>query len=169
MDAWSDGERGGWGAKPGGRRHQRYPASGIEDPISVLRERVETVTARERELVEMRSQVARRLASLDKRGSRRAETRLSERETQVAVGEEKLAQLELELQAKIAVAEEREREAAFELSLANAEREKLDERQRAAEEVERELAELRRRLDDERAALPPVPGRDAGFSGSAVG
>jgi uncharacterized protein (DUF3084 family) len=173
MEAGGDAERSGRGNKSRGRGRQDYPATGIDDHARVLGERVESVAAREHELIEMRAQLERRLADLDKQGGRRADRQLLEREKQVAAGEERLAQLEQELQAKVAAAEEREREVAFELSLANAEREKLDERERAAKEVERELAELRERLDDERSPLsstappPATPEAKSSLSGGS--
>jgi hypothetical protein len=156
MESWDGAERGGWGDRSRGRGRRDYPASGIDDLTRELRERVEEAAAREHELVEMQDRLARRLADLDKKANRRVEKQLSEREQQVAAGEQKLAQLEHELQAKIAAAEEREREAAFELALANAEREKLDERERAVKEVARELAGLRERLDEEQAGKKPA-------------
>jgi chromosome segregation ATPase len=120
-----------------------------------LRERIESVRVRERELVEVRAQLARRLADLDKtKGSRRHDKLLTEREQQLAAREE-------ELEAKFAAAEQREREAVSKLAFATAEREKLDERERAVKDAERDLAKQRRRLQEEHAALstvePPPP------------
>jgi peptidoglycan hydrolase CwlO-like protein len=95
------------------------------------------------------------LADLDKtKRSRRDDKLLTEREQQLAAREE-------ELEAKFATAEQREREAVSKLALATAEREKLDERERAVKDAERELAKQRRRLQEEHAALstvePPPP------------
>jgi hypothetical protein len=58
-----------------------------------------------------------------------------------------------ELERAVAAAERREREAAQELALAQAEREKLDERERSIRKVERELAGLRVQLEQERQRL----------------
>ena len=123
------------------RDRQGFAPAGIEELKRVLRERLNSVAAREHEL-------ATRLADLDKKAktSPRDEIQLSEREQQLAAREE-------ELGAQIAEAEQREREAASELALASAEREKLDERERAVKDIERELAGRRRLLETERATL----------------
>jgi chromosome segregation ATPase len=118
-----------------------------DDAERELRERIESVRARERELLDVRAQLARRLADLDKDNRSRRDEMLTEREKQLAAREE-------ELEAKFAATEQREREASSKLSLATAEREKLDERQRAVKVAERELAGQRRRLQEEHAVLP---------------
>src|SRR5215472_3911181 len=108
MGTWDDAEKDGWEDTSRGRGRQDFTPTGIEELKRVLRERAESVMAREHELVEMRAQLARRLADLDKKkGSRRDEKQLTEREKQVAAREQKLAQREEELQAKIAAAEQR--------------------------------------------------------------
>jgi uncharacterized protein (DUF3084 family) len=138
------------------RDRQGFAPAGIEELKRVLRERVNSVAAREQELVEARAQLATRLADLDKKAktSRRDEKQLGEREQQLAAREE-------ELGAQIGAAEQREREAASKLSLASAEREKLDERERAVKDIERELAGQRRRLEAERATLLTPDARPA--------
>jgi DNA repair exonuclease SbcCD ATPase subunit len=148
MESWDDAEHSGGRDTSRGRGRQGFAPTGIDELKRVLRERVESVTAREHELVEMRARLARRLADLDKtKGSRRDDKQLTERERQLAAREE-------ELEAKLAAAEKREREAASKLALATAEREKLEERERAVKDVERQLAGQRRRLEEERATLP---------------
>ncbi len=94
-----------------------------------LRERAQHVAARERELEELRLELAGR-AGRQGRGTRSTE-----------------------LAAAFGEAEKREREAAQEFALAQAERERLDERERTIHKVERELAGLRVRLEEERARL----------------
>jgi chromosome segregation ATPase len=148
IESWDDEEQGRRRDTSWGRGRQGFAPTGIEELKRVLRDRVESVTAREHELLEMRTRLARRLADLETtKGSRRDEKQLAERE-------QKLAAREQELDAQLAAAEQRERKAASELASAIAEREKLDERERAVKDVERELAGRRRRLEEECAALP---------------
>jgi hypothetical protein len=162
METWDDAEHDRWGDSSRRRPREEYALTGIDELKRALRERAESVMAREHELLELRTQLARRLAELDKKkGSRRDDAKLAAREKQLAEREQKLAERERELRGAIAAAEEREREAAAEHALATAERERLDEREQAVRDVERELAGLRRRLEEERAAFsvpaPPPP------------
>jgi hypothetical protein len=103
-----------------------------------LREHAQHVAARERELNELRLEVAGR------QGRRRAPA-----PTPAPAGPDRSD----ELAKKIAEAEKREQEAVQELALAKAERERLDEREQAIRRVERELAGLRVKLEQERARL----------------
>jgi hypothetical protein len=106
----------------------------VEEMKRALRERAQHVAAREKELEELRLDVAGR------QGRRGAAA-------------PKLVERSAELEQAIAEAETREREAVQELALAKAEREKLDEREQAIRKVERELAGLRVQLEEERAHL----------------
>ena len=121
----------------------------VEEMKRTLREHAQHVAARERELEQLRLDVAgrqgrRRSAAPAHAGPDRSE----------------------ELAQKIAEAEKRERQAVQELALAKAERERLDEREQSIRKVERELAGLRMHLQEERARLSgsapsePEPARD---------
>jgi len=142
MSAWDDETR----------IRQQQALAAVEELKRTLRERAEIVVARERELGEMRRELARRLAQAG--AGVEAAGLPDERE-------QRLARRERELDAALAAAAAREREAAAELALAQAERDRLEERERAVHDVERELAGLRVRLEQERAALadaaPPAP------------
>jgi len=115
----------------------------VEEMKRTLREHAQRVAAREKELEELRLEVAGR------QGRRRPVT---------PVGPDRSD----ELARAIAEAEKREREAVQELALAKAERERLDEREQSIRKVERELAGLRVELEEERARLgepsPSGPG-----------
>ena len=103
-----------------------------------LREHAQNVAAREKELEELRLEVAGR------QGRRRAPA-----PAPAPSGPDRSG----ELAKKIAEAEKREREAVQELALAKAERERLDEREQSIRKVERELAGLRVKLQEERARV----------------
>jgi chromosome segregation ATPase len=130
----------------------RYEAAlaEVEEMKRRLREHAQRVAARERELEQLRLDVAGR------QGRRRSA------EPAAPAGPDRSD----ELARKIAEAEKREREAVQELALAKAERERLDEREQAIRKVERELAGLRMQLREEKARLTgtgrsePDPGRD---------
>ncbi len=109
----------------------------VEDMKRTLREHAQRVAARERELEQLRLDVAGR------QGRRR------QAEPAAPAGPDRSD----ELARKIAEAEKRERQAVQELALAKAERERLDEREQAIRKVERELAGLRMHLQEERARL----------------
>ena len=112
-----------------------------------LREHAQNVAAREKQLEEMRLEVAGR------QGRRRPPVMPDPARQD-------------ELAKKLAEVEKREREAVQELALAKAERERLDEREDAIRKVERELAGLRVQLEEERGRLwgsaptEPEPSRD---------
>jgi hypothetical protein len=155
LGSWDDAEQDGRRERSRGRDRQGFAPTRIEELKRELRERIESVTARERQLVEMRAQLARRLADLDKAKRRRGDDKkLTEREQQLAAREE-------ELEVSYAAAAQREREAVSKLALATSERERLDERERAVKDAERELAGQRRRLEQQHAAPstvdPPPP------------
>ena len=101
--------------------------SEVEEMKRRLREHAQRVAAREKELDELRLEVAGR------QGRRRPAAPTA------PTGPDRSD----ELARKIAEAEKREREAVQELALAKAERERLDEREQAIRKVERELAGLR--------------------------
>ena len=131
----------------------RYEAAlaEVEEMKRTLREHAQRVAAREKELEQLRLDVAGR------QGRRR------QAEPAAPAGPDRSD----ELARKIAEAEKRERQAVQELALAKAERERLDEREQAIRKVERELAGLRMHLQEERARLtgsapsePPEPARD---------
>jgi chromosome segregation ATPase len=124
----------------------------VEEMKRKLREHAQHVAAREKELEALRLDVAGR------QGRRRASTATP---TPAPAGPDRSG----ELTQKIAEAEKREREAVQELALAKAERERLDEREQSIRKVERELAGLRVKLQEERARLggsgstePKAPG-----------
>jgi len=110
----------------------------VEDMKRRLREHAQNVAAREKELEELRLEVAGR------QGRRRASA-----PAPAPSGPDRSG----ELAKKIAEAEKREREAVQELALAKAERERLDEREQSIRKVERELAGLRVQLQEERARV----------------
>ena len=107
----------------------------VEEMKRTLREHAQRVAARERELEQLRLEVAGR------QGRRRSTPPAA------AAGPDRSE----ELARKIAEAEKRERQAVQELALAKAERERLDEREQAIRKVERELAGRRMELQEERA------------------
>ena len=123
----------------------------VEEMKRRLREHAQRVAAREKELEQLRLDVAGR------EGRRRTSTPSS-----APAGPDRSD----ELARAIAEAEKREREAVQELALAKAERERLDEREQAIRKVERELAGLRMHLQEERKRLggsaqpEPEPARD---------
>ena len=106
----------------------------VEEMKRRLREHAQRVAAREKELEELRLELAGR------QGRRRAP---------VAGGAERSAEADRVL----AEAQKREEQARQELALAKAERERLDEREQAIRKVERELAGQRIKLEEERARL----------------
>ena len=122
----------------------------VEEMKRTLREHAQRVAARERELEQLRLDVAGR------QGRRRPTAPVA------PAGPDRSE----ELARKIAEAEKRERQAVQELALARAERERLDEREQAIRKVERELAGRRMQLQEERARLTgsppsePEPARD---------
>jgi cell division septum initiation protein DivIVA len=109
----------------------------VEEMKRKLREHAQRVAAREKELEQLRLDVAGR------QGRRRTAA------PAVPAGPDRSD----ELARAIAEAEKRERQAVQELALAKAERERLDEREQAIRKVERELAGLRMHLQEERARL----------------
>jgi chromosome segregation ATPase len=111
----------------------------VEEMKRTLREHAQRVAARERELEQLRLDVAGR------QGRRRSAAQTAA----PAAGPDRSD----ELARKIAEAEKRERQAVQELALAKAERERLDEREQAIRKVERELAGLRMHLQEEQARL----------------
>ena len=122
----------------------------VEEMKRTLREHAQHVAARERELEQLRLDVAGRQGR--RRSAAPAAPPGSDRSDELA--------------RKIAEAEKRERQAVQELALAKAERERLDEREQAIRKVERELAGLRMHLQEERARASgastrePEPARD---------
>jgi DNA repair exonuclease SbcCD ATPase subunit len=108
----------------------------VEKMKQTLREHAQRVAAREKELEALRLDVAGR------QGRRRPSA-------PAPVGPDRSA----ELAQKIAEAERREQQAVQELALAKAERERLDEREQSIRKVERELAGLRVKLQEERARV----------------
>src|SRR5256885_7839136 len=123
----------------------------VEEMKRRLREHAQRVAAREKELEQLRLDVAGR------QGRRRTATA-----PPAPTGPDRSD----ELARAIADAEKREKEAVQELALAKAERERLDEREQEIRKVERELAGLRIQLQEERARLTgavpsePEPVRD---------
>jgi chromosome segregation ATPase len=134
----------------------RYEAAlaEVEEMKRTLREHAQRVAARERELEQLRLDVAGR------QGRRRSSSAPAAPATPAGPDRSD------ELARKIAEAEKRERQAVQELALAKAERERLDEREQAIRKVERELAGLRMHLQEERARIAgsgpsePEPARD---------
>jgi chromosome segregation ATPase len=130
----------------------RYEAAlaEVEEMKRRLREHAQRVAAREKELEQLRLDVAGR------QGRRRA----------AAPAPSPGPDRSDELARKIAEAEKREREAVQELALARAERERLDEREEAIRKVERELAGQRMQLKEQQARRAgsrpsePEPSRD---------
>ena len=122
----------------------------VEEMKRTLREHAQRVAAREKELEDLRLEVAGR------QGRRRPAGPAG------PAGPDRSD----ELARKIAEAEKREREAVQELALAKAERERLDEREQAIRKVERELAGLRIQLQEAgkqqagSAPTDPEPARD---------
>ena len=106
----------------------------VEEMKRTLREHAQHVAARERELEQLRLEVAGR------QGRRRPSS--PDRPTAPDPVRQD------ELSRKIAAAEKREKQAVQELALAKAERERLDEREQAIRKVERELAGQRMQLQD---------------------
>ena len=131
----------------------RYEAAlaEVEEMKRRLREHAQRVAAREKELEQLRLDVAGR------QGRRRTAM-----PSPAPAGPDHSD----ELARAIADAEKREREAVQELALAKAERERLEEREQAIRKVERELAGLRMHLQEERKRLAgsaprePEPTRD---------
>ena len=119
------------------RGRYEHALAEVEEMKRTLREHAQRVAARERELEQLRLEVAGR------QGRRRSTPAV------VPAGPDRSE----ELARKIAEAEKREREAVQELALAKAERERLDEREQAIRKVERELAGLRMHLKEEKARL----------------
>ncbi|MBV8563342.1 MAG: hypothetical protein JOZ56_09655 [Actinobacteria bacterium] len=140
MDTWHEG----W-SDDSERARYALLIEQVEGIKRELRERARIVAAREQELTDMRAELARQLDGTGAGKRKAGDT--SERERELA--------------AAIAAAERREQEAAAELALAQAERERLDEREKRIHEVERELAQRRIALEQERAgvsgAAPPEP------------
>ena len=126
----------------------------VEEMKRSLREHAMNVAAREKELEQLRLDVAGR------QGRRRSSA------PSAPLAPDPVRQDEL--QKKIAEAERREKEAVQELALAKAERERLDEREQSIRKVERELAGQRMKLEEEKrrlrggsAAPEPEPAREA--------
>jgi hypothetical protein len=114
----------------------------VEEMKRTLREHAQRVAAREKELEQLRLDVAGR------QGRRRPAA------APVAPAGPDRSD---ELARAIAEAEKRERQAVQELALAKAERERLDEREQSIRKVERELAGLRMQLKTEQARLTGTP------------
>jgi cell division septum initiation protein DivIVA len=114
----------------------------VEEMKRSLREHAQNVAAREKELEELRLEVAGR------QGRRRPSAPAAAPSADPG-GPDRSK----ELARAISEAEKREREAVQELALAKAERERLDEREQSIRKVERELAGLRVQLQEERAKL----------------
>lgn len=110
----------------------------VEEMKRTLREHAQRVAAREKELEQLRLDVAGR------QGRRRQSTASA-----APVGPDRSE----ELARKIEAAEKREQQAVQELALAKAERERLDEREQEIRRVERELAGQRMQLQEEKARL----------------
>ena len=113
----------------------------VEEMKRTLRQHAQNVAAREKELEELRLEVAGR------QGRRRAPAPTFPAPASAGNDRSK------ELARALAEAEKREREAVQELALAKAERERLDEREQSIRKVERELAGLRVQLQEERTRL----------------
>ena len=106
----------------------------VEEMKRRLREHAQRVAAREKELEELRLELA---------------GRQSRRRAPASGGAERSADSDRAL----AEAQKREEQARQELALAKAERERLDEREQAIRKVERELAGQRIKLEEERARV----------------
>jgi chromosome segregation ATPase len=120
------------------RGRYEHALAEVEAMKQKLREHAQRVAAREKELEQLRLDVAGRQGRRRQAGSPAAPAGPDRSE---------------ELARKIADAEKREREAVQELALAKAERERLDEREQEIRKVERELAGQRMRLREEKARL----------------
>src|SRR5215472_3527075 len=107
----------------------------VEEMKRTLREHAQRVAAREKELENLRLELAGRTG-------RRQRAAASEGAERSADADRVLAE-----------AKKREEQARQELALAKAERERLDEREQAIRKVERELAGERMKLNDEKARL----------------
>jgi cell division septum initiation protein DivIVA len=107
----------------------------VEEMKRTLREHAQRVAAREKQLEDLRLELAGR------QGRRQRAA--------VVDGAGRSADVDRAL----AEAKKREEQAQQELALAKAERERLDEREQAIRKVERELAGLRIKLQEERARL----------------
>jgi len=107
----------------------------VEEMKRRLREHAQRVAAREKELENLRLELAGRTG-------RRQRAAASEGTGRSPDADRALAE-----------AKKREEQARQELALAKAERERLDEREQAIRKVERELAGLRVKLQEERARL----------------
>jgi predicted nucleic acid-binding Zn-ribbon protein len=131
---------------PDMRSRYEHALAEVEEMKRALREHARNVAAREKELGDLRLELAGR------QGRRRPSAPDPARQS--------------DLERAIAEAEKRERDAVQELALAKAERERLDEREQAIRKVERELAGLRVQLQQERAQLAgavptePEPARE---------
>jgi len=126
------------------RSRYEHALAEVEEMKRTLREHAQRVAARERELEQLRLEVAGR------QGRRRSSAPIA------PAGPDRSE----ELAGKIAEAEKRERQAVQELALAKAERERLDEREQAIRKVERELAapsEPEPARDPEPEGEPPPP------------
>ena len=121
----------------------------VEEMKRKLREHAQRVAAREKELEQLRLEVAGR--------QHRRRPAAAPTAPAAAGGPDRSD----ELARAIAKAEKREREAVQELALAKAERERLDEREQAIRKVERELAGLRVDLQQERARLRGSASRES--------
>jgi predicted nucleic acid-binding Zn-ribbon protein len=125
----------------------------VEEMKRSLREHAMNVAAREKELEQLRLDVAGR------QGRRRSSAPVAPAAPDPVRQDE--------LGKKIAEAERREKEAVQELALAKAERERLDEREQSIRKVERELAQQRMKLEEEKRRLTgastaePAPTREA--------
>jgi DNA repair exonuclease SbcCD ATPase subunit len=119
------------------RDRYEHALAEVEQMKRTLREHAQRVAAREKELEQLRLDVAGR------QGRRRSAM------PPAPAGPDRSD----ELARKIAEAEKRERAAVQELALAKAERERLDEREQEIRKVERELAGLRVHLQEEKARL----------------
>ncbi len=117
------------------RGRYEHALAEVEEMKRTLREHAQRVAARERELEQLRLDVAGRQGR--RRSGAPAATAGPDRSQELAEA--------------IAKAEKREREAVQELALAKAERERLDEREQAIRKVERELAGLRMQLHGEKS------------------
>ena len=125
----------------------------VEEMKRTLREHAQRVAARERELEQLRLEVAGRQG-------RRRSTSPERPSAPDPVRQDELSR-------KIAAAEKREKEAVQELALAKAERERLDEREQVIRKVERELAGQRMQLEERlkgggagKASADPEPARE---------